>query len=64
MRPDEILFEFRPLGRSVRVSAIDPATDTEVIVIGPAGSGEAGLRRVAARKLLYVLENKSRNVPG
>lgn len=62
MRPDEILFEFRAVGRMIRVSAIDPATGTEVVVVGPAGAGDAGLKHVAERKLVYVLENRCSNV--
>jgi hypothetical protein len=49
------LFEFRRVGRYVRVAAVDPATNTEVVVVGAADGGEALLRQTALRKLLLVL---------
>jgi hypothetical protein len=54
----EILFELRRVGRSVRVAAIDPVTATEVVMVGPAGHGTETLKRLAARKLAYVLAKK------
>lgn len=51
----DVLFEFRRIGTSVKVSAVDPATGTEVSIIGPAGAGEVALRRVALQKLRFVL---------
>jgi len=47
----EVLFEFRRVGNSLRVSAIDAATGEEVTVIGPAGADQADLRQLALRKL-------------
>lgn len=57
---DEVLFEFRWVGRCVRVAAIDPVSGTEVTVSGPAGCDEAALERVAMRKLAYVLARGER----
>lgn len=54
----EILFEFLPMGNSVRVSALDPLTNTEVTIIGDARETQATLERVALRKLMYVLRKK------
>jgi hypothetical protein len=51
----EILFEFHRIGAVVRVSAIHVATETEVILVGPAAAGQHGLRQAAIRKLIYVL---------
>lgn len=51
----EIIFEFMTQGRYVRVTAMDPATLTEVAIVGDAASGEDRLRETAARKLDYVL---------
>lgn len=59
-RLTEVLFEFRTVGNVVRVSAIDPATGTEVTMVAPAGHGEHMLKRLAARKLAYVM-TKNRN---
>lgn len=47
----EILFEFRRSGGAVRVSAVDAVANVEVVVVGPAGAGEAALRQLALDKL-------------
>ena len=48
----EIIFEFVPMGGSVKASAIDVATGIEVQVVGPAGTAaQASLQRVALAKL-------------
>jgi len=54
----EVLIEFRPQGKYVRVCAIDPITLTEVILVGDPKQGEETLKRIAARKLLYVLNKR------
>lgn len=54
----EILFEMRYVGRVVRITAIDPATGTEVISVGDAERSVEALKRVAARKLMYVLKRR------
>jgi len=51
----EVLFEFRKIGNAVKVSAIDPVTNTEVSIVGPATAGEYTLKMAALRKLQYVL---------
>jgi Domain of unknown function (DUF6898) len=57
---DEVLYEFRREGAAVRVSAIDPETNTEVIIIGSPDAGKAALCALARRKLQYVLAKRSR----
>jgi hypothetical protein len=47
------------VGRVVRVTAIDPATGTEVISVGDAERSIAALKRLAARKLMYVLRRRA-----
>ena len=54
----EVLFEMRRVGRSVRVAAIDPITHTEVILVAPAKLRLNDMKRVAARKLVYVMSKK------
>ncbi len=54
----EILYEFVMRGNSVKVSAIDPDTNTEVCIVGHANVGEVVLKRLAARKLRYVLDKR------
>ena len=54
----EVLFEMRRVGRSVRVAAIDPITHTVVILVAPAKLSLNDMKRVAARKLVYVMSKK------
>lgn len=58
LRESDVLLEFRPVGQYVRVSAIDPRTNTEIVVSGPASAGQAALRQLAIRRLNYVLKKK------
>jgi len=52
----EIYFEFTGIGRTMKVSAIDAATGTEVSVVGPATASQADLQRLALQKLLARLK--------
>jgi hypothetical protein len=54
----EVLFEMRRVGNSVRVNAIDPATNIEVTIIGDPRFGEEALKRTAMRKLTYVIAKR------
>jgi ABC-type Zn2+ transport system substrate-binding protein/surface adhesin len=47
----EIIVEMRPVGSVVRVAAVDVATGTEVIVMGPASASPRALEEVAVAKL-------------
>ena len=51
----EVLFEFRRVGGTVKVTAIHVATATEVVLVGAASAGEYALKMAALRKLAYVL---------
>ncbi len=55
----EIFFEMRYIGNVVRVTAIDPTTGIEVITVGDANRTTEALKRVAARKLQYVLDRQA-----
>ena len=44
-------FEFFPVGRQVRVTAIDATTGIEVVVLGPRQASQADLQQLALRKL-------------
>ena len=55
VNPAEVIFEFHRLGNSVKVSAIDPLTNTEISIVGPPQAGEAYLKQTALRKLVWVL---------
>lgn len=54
----EYLLEFQQVGKYVKVSAIDPVTNIEVSIVGAASATEAELKRVAVRKLEYVIRKK------
>ena len=54
----EVLFELRRVKKAVRVVAIDPITGTEVITIVPHKADIEDIKRVAARKLAYVIAKK------
>jgi hypothetical protein len=56
----EVLFEFRRVGNSVRVMAVDPVSNTEITMVGAPGCGEETLKRLAARKLAYVISKKQK----
>ncbi len=53
-----VIFEFLRVGQTVKVSAIDEATGTEVSIVGDPSVGEAALKRLAERKLDYVLARR------
>ncbi|WOF74039.1 hypothetical protein QMT40_001685 [Parvibaculaceae bacterium PLY_AMNH_Bact1] len=55
----EVYFELYPVGDSMKVSAIDSATGTEVSIVGPAKLPQAELERVALNKLHYVMNQKA-----
>jgi len=51
----EVLFQFQRVGGSVRVVAIDPITGIEVTMVAPPTGELEGVKRIAARKLAYVI---------
>lgn len=52
----EVLFEVRRVGGTLRIAAIEPVSNTEVVVFGPLAAGEASLRQLALRKLRRALD--------
>jgi hypothetical protein len=56
----EVIFEFRRVRAAVKVSAVDVATGTEVSIVGDPAAGEPALRRLARKKLDYVLSRQAR----
>jgi len=51
----EVLFEIHQVGNSVRVCAIDPITNTEVVLVGAPWMSLYSLKINAIRKLRYVI---------
>lgn len=52
------LIEFIRVGNAVKVSAVDPRTNTEVSIVGAPNMSERQLSQAAIRKLEYVLKKK------
>ena len=53
-----VIFEFITVGAYVKVTAVDPVTGTEAIIVGDPMRGEHALRQTALRKLKFVLEKQ------
>jgi len=51
----EIIFEFTPIGASVKVTAVDVSSGLEVSVVAPSSAARTELERVALQKLRYML---------
>jgi hypothetical protein len=49
--PHDVYFEITIMGDSAKVAAIDGASGTEVLVLGPAHAAERELKRLAVAKL-------------
>ena len=61
--PAEVIFEFYQVGTSVKVTAVDPASYTEVSMVGSPQVSEHELMRLARRKLEFVLAKKGKLDP-
>jgi hypothetical protein len=55
---DNYIIEFTQIGASVKVTAIDPKTMTEVSIVGGAQYSQDFLGRQAVKKLEYVLSKR------
>jgi hypothetical protein len=55
----EVLFEVKVIGNAVKVSALDPSTNTEVCVVGSAYASPYSLKMNALRKLKSVLRKNA-----
>ena len=59
--PKEVLFEMQRMGNVLRVTAIDPATGTEVVMVADPRQSMLTIKKLAARKLAYVIAKKRQN---
>lgn len=59
----EVLFEILAMGNAVKCSAIDPVTNIEVSVVGPATASPYSLKMNALRKLKARLRKPEREGP-
>lgn len=58
---NEVLFEFIPQGNYIKVIAVDPISNTEIVLVGDRRSGKQMLERAAVQKLLYVIEKNKKH---
>lgn len=56
----EIYFEYVVQGAYVKVSAIEPETKTEAIIVVPKGLSEEQMKYQALQKLSYILKKKAK----
>ena len=54
-----IILEMTSIGSSLKITAIDEATGTEVSFIAPATAARSDLERLARSKLNYVMNKKA-----
>lgn len=47
----EVYIEYRQVGQTIKVIAVDAATGTEVVIMGPVSASQNDLKRIAVRKL-------------
>lgn len=60
----EVIFEFKPIGGSVKLTAVDVASGVEVSVVGPAGpASHRELERIALQKLQQRLGREVGGAP-
>jgi hypothetical protein len=55
------IIEFHQVGNAVKVTAMDPATLTEVSIVGAPSVGDTELTRLVVRKLEYMLAKRRTN---
>ena len=58
IRNREIIIEYRPEGRYMRVSALDAVSLTEIVIQGPVNASKELLERNALKRLEYVMKKK------
>jgi hypothetical protein len=61
MSDEGYIIEFHRIGNAVKVTAMDPATLTEVSIMGPPHVGDTELTRLVVRKLEYMLSKRGTN---
>lgn len=55
----EYIIEFYRVGGSVKVSAIDPDTGIEAVIVGSPKASDEELKQLALRKLQYVMQKNT-----
>ena len=60
---DNYIIEFTQVGGSVKVTAVDPKTMTEVSIVGGPQYSQEFLTRQAVKKLEYMLSKSEKKSP-
>jgi hypothetical protein len=58
-RERDVIFEFVQIGATVKVTAVDTASGIEATIVGDPAAGKAALKRLALKKLDYVLAKRT-----
>ncbi len=58
LKTREVILEFQPVGNLMRVTAMDTATMTEIVIQCPITAGEAVFKKNALLRLEFVLKKK------
>lgn len=58
MTSEGYIVEFHQIGGSIKVTAFDPITFTEVCIVGSPSASKQQLSELAVRKLLYVMNKE------
>jgi len=56
----EYYLEFYPSGNTMKVTAVDPETGEEAVVMGPVNAAKSDLQKLAIQKLEYQLAKKQK----
>ena len=57
----EYYIEFYPVGNLIKVTAVDPITMKEAVIMGPINAAKDDLQKLAIQKLEYII-NKNSNM--
>ncbi|HEV8027611.1 MAG TPA: hypothetical protein VGP50_09280 [Stellaceae bacterium] len=58
----DVIFEFVQVGGVVKVTALDTASGIEASIVGDPSAGDAALKRLARKKLDYVLAKRGAQI--
>jgi hypothetical protein len=55
----EVLFEFVPCGNVIKVTAVEPKTRLEAVVVVPVSLDVEQMKQLAIQKLTYLLKKQT-----
>lgn len=57
---EHYIIEYITVGKAMKVTAFDPTTLTEAVIVAPPGGNKDVLSKLAVRKLEYLLARKEK----